>query len=163
MKKKFKEFRERLFRWLKKARGLGAGLLLTGLSWLARPFYGGLTVYLGYYSYIFFAPISGFIGWIMIRFFAKDQKTLEEMIEEKIKGERRKKFFLKIFNASKLIAFLLIAVSTGPYLTPIFVRSCVKRIKRAYIYAILLNMSATSFWIFIYFVGWETIKALFKF
>ncbi|MBU1179506.1 hypothetical protein KJ885_01035 [Patescibacteria group bacterium] len=149
------------FKWLKELKGFGAGIFLTVVTTAAMPLYISAVVLLGWRSYVVFPPISAFIAWVMIHFFAKELKTLEETIEEKVRGRRKKKILLSLFNKSKFFAFIFAAIFLGPYLTPLIVRACTKRINRAYLYSVFLNIFTTVFSIFVYFGGWEVIKAIF--
>ena len=142
----------------------GAGLLLTIISYLAWFPYVTAIWLLDWRAYIIFPILSGGIGWAMIYFFEKSQKTLVDVIEEKVKG-KRKRFFLALFNSSKALAFIVSAIALGPYLTPIIIKSAVKNICRVYLYSIILNVLATAGWVWAYFRGlslfeyiWNTIK-----
>ncbi len=136
----------------------GLMALISVVGYFLIPFYISSIVLLGWRAYLIYLPAMVFMTVGVIHFSGETEKTLEEFIEEKIKGKRRKKILISVFNKGEVIALIFSALFVGPYITPLLVRFCVRSRERVYLWSTVLNVSAMAFWIWFYLGGAEIVK-----
>jgi hypothetical protein len=135
-----------------------AVLLLIIFFAASQYFYVKSVFWLGYYSFLVFVPFAGFLAWGLIYFFRETTITTEEFIEKNLKIKFARKFLLWLLKYKK-IAFVVSAFALGPIFTPPFIKTCVPNDKKkAYLWAIGLNVISTAIGIGGYLGGKDFLK-----
>lgn len=119
-------------------------VLLIAFYAISQWLYMSGVFFLGFYSFSVFVPLAGFLAWGLIYFFKETSATTEEFIEKKIKVKFARRALLWLLKYKKL-AFVVSAFVLGPIFTPPFIRTCIPNDKKkAYLWAIGLNIFSTA-------------------
>ena len=138
----------------------GLMAIISIVGYFLVPFYISSIILLDWRAYIIYLPAMVFMTVGVVHFSGETKKTLEEFIEEKIKGKRKRRMLIKAFNKGEVVALIFSALFIGPYITPLLVKLCVKNKERVYLWGVILNVSAMAFWIWFYLGGAEIVKLI---
>lgn len=115
-------------------------------------------MYLEYYSFLVLPPLAGILAWGLIYFFGETKISTEEFIERKIKWRFIKTNLLRLLKV-KAAAFILSALLLGTLFTPPLIKTCIPNNNRkAYLWAITLNVLSMALSVWIYLGGKMLIK-----
>lgn len=136
--------------------------VLTVIYWLITPLYFFIVALLRWRAFVVFPLLAGLLAWLIIRLDGGTERSLADLIQQKIKNRRIKKIILSLFRGGRVPAIIISILFFGPFLTPLVANSCIRG-RKVYVWAVIFNMAGAALGVYIYQqFGEAVLKILFQ-